>query len=118
MEKLCGGREPVCVIVDPSAASFIECIRRHGKYRVVPAKNQVLEGIQKVAALLQQQRLFFCKCCTDSIREFALYRWSEGAGQEKPLKENDHAMDEIRYFVMQVCREQQGFWAIAQQRGR
>nr|DAQ15910.1 MAG TPA: large terminase [Caudoviricetes sp.] len=118
LEKLCGGREPVCVIVDPSAASFIECIRRHGKYRVVPAKNQVLEGIQKVAALLQQQRLFFCKCCTDSIREFALYRWSEGAGQEKPLKENDHAMDEIRYFVMQVCREQQGFWAIAQQRGR
>ena len=100
------------------AASFIECVRRHGKYRVFPADNRVLAGIQKVSALLQEGKLLFSQDCADSIREFSLYRWSEEGGGEKPVKENDHAMDEIRYFAMQVCGEKRsGFFAIAQQRG-
>ena len=63
-------------------------------------------------------KLLFSQDCADSIREFSLYRWSEEGGGEKPVKENDHAMDEIRYFAMQVCGEKRsGFFAIAQQRG-
>ena len=118
LEQLCADSRIEGVIVDPSAASFIECVRRHGKYRVFPADNRVLAGIQKVSALLQEGKLLFSQDCADSIREFSLYRWSEEGGGEKPVKENDHAMDEIRYFAMQVCGEKRsGFFAIAQQRG-
>lgn len=117
LEQLCGAKKVEAVIVDPSAASFIECIRRHGKYRVIPAKNRVGEGIALVSSMLQAGKLRFDKSCRDSIREFSLYRWDEKAGKDQPIKEDDHAMDEIRYFAMEVCRRKEGgFFAIAQER--
>ena len=34
----------------------------------------------------------------------ALYCWAgEGGGHDVPRKENDHAMDEMRYFAMSVA---------------
>ena len=117
LEKLCGNRKIERVIVDPSAASFIACIRRHGRYWVEPAKNGVLEGIQLTAAMLNEGRIRFCSGCADSIREFGVYRWSEEQGREFPVKENDHAMDDIRYFVMgQLGARKEGFFALSQQR--
>ena len=98
LEKLIGGRKIQAVICDPSAASFITCIKRHGKYRVIPAKNDVLDGIRRVSDALKSGKIRICKGCTDTIREFSLYRWEEG-GKDAPRKENDHAMDDIRYFV-------------------
>lgn len=88
------------VIVDPSAASFIECIRRHGKFRVVKANNDVITGIRHVSTALKQNKLRFNESCTDIIREFSLYCWNEKSGNDAPVKENDHAMDDMRYFVM------------------
>jgi phage terminase large subunit len=38
------------------------------------------------------------------VREFGLYRWDESAAEDKPIKENDHAMDDIRYFCQTVLR--------------
>lgn len=87
------------VIVDPSAASFIECIRRHGLFRIWQADNSVLNGIRDTSSLLQMQYLHICDNCTDIIREFSLYRWDESATEDRPIKENDHAMDDMRYFV-------------------
>ena len=87
------------VIVDPSAASFIECIRRHGLFRVWQADNSVSNGIRDTSSLLQMQYLHICDNCTDIIREFSLYRWDESAAEDRPIKENDHAMDDMRYFV-------------------
>lgn len=87
------------VIVDPSAASFIECIRRHGLFLVWQADNSVLNGIRDTSSLLQMQYLHICDNCTDIIREFSLYRWDESAAEDRPIKENDHAMDDMRYFV-------------------
>ena len=119
LERLCGDTVIEAVIIDPSAASMMECIRRHGRFRVVPAKNQVVEGIQLVSRLLQEERLKLCAGCTDSLREFSLYRWNEGLGNDQPVKENDHAMDDIRYFAMEVCRESQGgFFAVAHSRSQ
>ena len=117
LECLCTGKQVEAVIVGPSAASFIECIRRHGKFRVIPAKNQVLEGIELVSMLLNSGKIFFLQNCRDSIREFSLYRWSEKTQKYQPVKENDHAMDEIRYFAMEVFRpKRSGFCVIAQER--
>lgn len=94
------------VIVDPSAASFIAVLRRHGLFRVRRAKNEVLPGIQLVAQLLRSGRLQLSPECTDAIREFSLYSWQESGAQDQPIKENDHAMDDIRYFCMTVMRRQ------------
>ena len=49
--------------------------------------------------LLENDRIFICECCEDIIREFALYRWDEKSGKDSVIKENDHAMDDMRYFV-------------------
>lgn len=92
------------VIVDPSAASFIACIRRHRKFRVWHANNRVLDGIRDTSVLLKLGRLQFCECCTDTIREFGLYRWNEKSVEDVVVKENDHAMDETRYFVRTAMR--------------
>lgn len=102
LEQLAGDKKISRVIVDPSAASFIECIRRHKKFRVVKADNDVITGIRQVSAALQQNRLKFHQSCKDILREFQLYRWSEKAGVDAPIKENDHAMDDMRYFVADI----------------
>ena len=94
------------VIVDPSAASFIECIRREGRFRVIPAKNDVIDGIRKVSDCLKERKILFSSECRDSIREFGLYRWEENAVKDAVRKENDHAMDDIRYFVSTVVAAQ------------
>ena len=99
LEELAEGLDVSKVIVDPSAASFIECIRRHGRFRVVKAENDVVTGIRQVSTALKEGRLRFNESCRDIIREFRLYRWSEKAGSDAPIKENDHAMDDMRYFV-------------------
>lgn len=100
LENLAANLNISRVIVDPSAASFIECIRRHGKFRVVKANNDVITGIRHVSTALQQNKMRFNENCADIIREFSLYCWNEKSGNDTPVKENDHAMDDMRYFVM------------------
>lgn len=99
LERLCGDRKIETVICDPSAASFLECIRRHGKYSVTPADNDVLSGIRRVGDALRSRKILISAECRDCIREFALYRWDEKGGRDSVVKENDHAMDDLRYFV-------------------
>jgi len=93
-------------VVDPSAASFIATIRAHGKFSVRKARNEVLNGIRLVATLLQEGALQFAPECKDSLREFSLYRWEENGETDRVCKENDHAMDDIRYFCATVLRRQ------------
>ena len=106
LEELAGGCPVEQVVVDPCAASFIECIRRRGRFRVVKANNDVANGIRRVSALLKEGKLRFAACCQDCIREFGQYCWEEDAGQDIPKKEDDHAMDDMRYFVMTVLEGQ------------
>ena len=102
VERLAAGRCIRRVVVDPSAASLIAELRSRG-FRVRKAKNAVLPGIRLVAGFLQEGRLRIGENCRDCIREFGLYRWQEGA--DAPVKEDDHAMDEVRYFCATVlCR--------------
>lgn len=101
LEKLADGYQIQHIIVDPSAASFITTIKRHGKFRVRKADNKVIDGIRNTMTLLENDRIFICECCKDIIREFSLYRWDDKKSREKDtvIKENDHAMDDMRYFV-------------------
>lgn len=92
------------IIIDPSAASMIECIRRHGRFSVRGADNSVIPGIGTTAALLNSGKLKIYTGCVDGIREFGLYRWDEKARKDQVIKENDHAMDDIRYFCQTILR--------------
>lgn len=104
LEKLAGEFPVESVIVDPSAASFIETIRRHGRFSVRKAKNDVLDGIVTTSRYLKAGKILVHRSCKDSIREFGLYRWDDKATEDKPVKESDHAMDDIRYFCQTVLR--------------
>lgn len=116
--RFADSRSITSVIIDPSAASFIECIRRHGKYTVTPAINDVTDGIRKVQSAFRQGLIVVSPVCKAAIREFSLYRWDEGSGKDSPRKENDHAMDEIRYFVRTVLSQQDAddFYVLSAQR--
>jgi hypothetical protein len=51
------------------------------------------------------------------MREFSLYRWKEGGDKDTPVKENDHAMDDIRYFVTTILSaDDEPFFAMAAER--
>ena len=96
------------VVVDPSAASFLEVLRREG-WHVRKADNEVLSGIRQTADALKQGKIVICPPCTDAIREFASYCWDLSAGdRDRVRKEFDHAMDEIRYFVATVVAPEEG----------
>lgn len=105
IQQLTAGKSISAVIVDPSAASFIAELRQAG-FLVRKGKNDVVEGIRRTAAALEQGKLLFSPDCKNSFREFALYRLDESSSQDRPIKENDHAMDDIRYFVSTILREQ------------
>ena len=96
------------MVIDPSAASLIAALRRRGRFSVRKARNEVLPGIRWVATLLQTGRLFIGPECKDSIREFQLYRWEDKGEKDSVVKENDHAMDDIRYFCASVLRRTGG----------
>lgn len=102
LEKLAGTNKITAVICDPSAASFITLIRKKGRFKVVPARNDVLDGIRRVSDSLKNGGIKICENCKDAIREFSLYRWDTSASFDHVKKENDHAMDDIRYFVSTV----------------
>ena len=104
LEKLAGALPIECVVVDPSAASFIAVIRRQGRFPVRKAKNAVLDGIRQVSTLLQAGAVQISPACRDTIREFGLYCWQEK--DDRPVKENDHAMDDIRYFCATILKRQ------------
>ena len=106
LETLAGNCFVEQVVVDPSAASLIAAIRRRGRFSVRKAKNEVLPGIRLVAALLQAGVLQISPKCRDTIREFRLYRWEDKQDADRVVKENDHAMDDIRYFCASILRRQ------------
>ncbi len=116
--SLVNGRKIEAIIIDPSAASFIETIKRHGVFRVIKADNDVLKGINYVCNALKNGEIFFYPNCADTIREFSVYRWDNGIKRDAPKKENDHAMDDIRYFVATVLngKKENSLFSVAVER--
>ena len=79
------------------------------------ADNDVITGIRRVCAVLKQDKLMINQSCRDIIREFSLYRWNEKSAGDFPVKENDHAMDDMRYFVSEMLSDKNGdgFFALS-----
>lgn len=87
------------VVIDPSAASFIALLRKRGKYQVIPADNAVLDGIRETATCLQTGKIKISPKCKNWLKEAQGYVWDEADGEDRPVKVNDHSMDQMRYFV-------------------
>ena len=110
--NLAGRRHITAVIVDPSAASFIAVLRRRG-IPVRKAKNDVLSGIRLTADCLKSGKIVICDGCEDCLRELDSYVWDLESGEkERVVKENDHAMDDMRYFVATVLSHGGGGMAV------
>lgn len=111
LARLCGDISPSRVIVDPSAASFIEALTRRG-FKVEKADNDVVSGIRLTASLLKSGKIKICRGCDDAVREFYRYRWDDKAGKDTPLKQFDHAMDDIRYFAVGISKAHEPIGAV------
>lgn len=105
VERLAGEKTIRAVVVDPSAASFIEALRRRGRFKVRHADNDVMNGIRTVSDFLRNGKIKIHESCENTIREFGLYRWDEKSEVDRVVKENDHAMDEVRYMAMTVLKK-------------
>ena len=105
VERLAGEKTIRAVVVDPSAASFIEALRRRGRFKVRHADNDVMNGIRTVSDFLRNGKIKIHESCENTIREFGLYRWDEKSESDRVVKENDHAMDEVRYMAMTVLKK-------------
>ena len=106
LEKLAGDRYIDCLIIDPSATSFIALVKQKRRFKVRQARNDVIDGIQKTASAIQQGKIKVNDCCKRTIKEYGLYSWDQKADEDRPIKDNDHAMDATRYFVntMQIMK--------------
>lgn len=95
------------VVLDPSAASFKAQLRKDG-FKALPAKNSVLDGIRLVASLLTEFKILFDESCVDTFKEFSSYVWDNEAckkGEDKPIKDYDHSMDQVRYYCNTIVRK-------------
>lgn len=92
------------VVVDPSAAGFIQTIIKYGKYIVEGANNDVLNGIQEVTKYLNYGLLTIHESCVETIKEFQQYSWDDKTNDDVVIKENDHHLDALRYYVYGVAR--------------
>lgn len=94
------------VILDPSAASFKTTIRKHGKFFVRDAKNDVLDGIRFTSAMIKGGYLLFDRSCENTIKEFGAYAWDDKKHEDAVIKENDHSMDQMRYFAYTIMQRE------------
>lgn len=106
LDAMIGDYPIECIVIDPSATSFKETIRRHDKYNVMNANNDVIPGIGTVASLLDAGMILIHKSCENYINEMGLYSWDSEAVEDVVIKEWDHAQDQSRYFCHTIVRRE------------
>lgn len=91
---------------DPENAGGIAELRNRGVNvrEVKKGKGSVANGINIVRELFKSNRLFIHKSCKNLIWELETYSYPDKKpdrnDEELPIKENDHAVDSIRYILM------------------
>jgi phage terminase large subunit len=89
---------------DPSGASARATLLENG-IPTVAVRSGILHGLEAVRQQLKTREdgspgLYVSSECVNTIKEFNLYSYPENANSEEPMKDYDHAMDAIRYFVV------------------
>ena len=93
------------VYPDSEAPSAIKELTNRGVNvrEVIKNKDSIRNGITKIRELLKAKRLFINSKCQNLINEFETYSYPDKKDlhneEEIPIKENDHAMDALRYAL-------------------
>lgn len=111
LKRFCEGYHVKCFYIDPSAVSLRIEMQRYGFSGIIEANNDVLDGIRFHGKLLNNQTFKICHNCVNAIQEYGTYRWDAKAsnrGEDKPIKDNDHMMDSIRYALYTHLKDGEG----------
>ena len=96
-------------LIDPAASqrtlssekTVVELFSENGINVNTKVNKDMFSGITTVKSYLRtadgRVRLYIFKNCTNLIREFKSYWWGDG---DNPVKKDDHALDELRYYLM------------------
>lgn len=102
-------------VADPEDAEGRATLDRLGVH-TEPAEKAIPAGVQAVQKRLEKAgdgrpRLYISRACPNLIDEIHQYRWPDPkdgvARKEEPVKDHDHAMDAMRYMVMEADRPRQ-----------
>ena len=95
---------------DPENAAGIEELKRRGvnvrdvKKGKIKGKSSITHGIDVIRELFKSNKLYIHESCTNLIWELETYSYPDKKADhnedELPIKENDHAVDAIRYACM------------------
>ncbi|MCD6385739.1 hypothetical protein J7M23_08175 [Candidatus Sumerlaeota bacterium] len=106
IKKINTKHPPRIIWADPSGRrERIELLTEYD-IKTYPGDNNVIRGIDLIKWLLGSHPqtgkplLYVMANCAHTIREFKNYRWDES--KEKPIKEDDHTMDALRYVIMGI----------------
>ena len=98
------------IVCDPSEPEYINKFVEAG-LPAIAANNSVKVGIQNVKRRIgktnhrKQPALTLAPGCANTIKEFEQYRWKpdrDGLSSDTVVKAHDHAMDALRYLVMEL----------------
>jgi len=93
---------PQEVYPDPAEPDRIEEMSNNGLNTLEVSKD-IVAGINKVREYFKQGKIFIHQSCKNLIIELETYRYPERKPdkneEEKPVKENDHALDALRYAL-------------------
>jgi len=86
--------------IDPSAASYIADLERAG-YVAVRANNDRKFGIGAVEEAIGDG-MTVDPACANLLEEFGAYQYPDKGTSDDPVKDNDHALDALRYVLATV----------------
>jgi PBSX family phage terminase large subunit len=107
-ERFIDGYDIDGIYIDPNAKSFIKVVS--DKYNVCEADNDVVNGIRVVSSKFEIGELQIDPKCKHTIEQHTSYSWDSSTDKkqvDKPLKQNDHTCDALRYPI--YTRELNGY---------
>ena len=93
------GPDRIEVVIDPSAASFIALLRQSEYFKPRSANNDVVNGLRETYSAINSGLIKVNRACANWKVEAQSYVWDPDSEEDKPVKENDHLMDAMRYWV-------------------
>ena len=89
----------------PVSLEEIKYFMDNNNMKLIPAKNDVINGIKFTMSCLENDKIMINDCCKSIISEFSLYSWNDKSADDRPIKKNDHALDDMRYFCYTVLNQ-------------
>ena len=93
-------------VCDPSGASSRATLLENG-IPTIALRSEVIQGLEQVRRTLRPREdgspgFLVSSKCVNTIQEFNLYRYpdTDYKTSEDPIKDNDHSMDALRYFIV------------------